>query len=196
LVLQFLRYILALIPLDLFFIKRYKDANWKWDRWIHLQRELPENSPELGTLITHVILSFILFDFFFFFIHIAFHKVESLHKYHVTHHKHEHINGFITNNLSFVERVSLILSANFCLNIFSAHPLTRIFFIFLFLGMLVENHIGWDLPYGYDKIIGFGIMGGSKSHALHHINGDNHFQPFFTYLDFFYSKFISKKNSF
>ncbi len=82
------------------------------------------------------------------------------------HHNHKYINGFITNHLSLVERLSLILSANLCLNLFGAHPLTRIFFIIVYLSMLVENHIGWDFPYNYDKVVPFGLMGGYKSHIL------------------------------
>eukprot|EP00058_Branchiostoma_floridae_P000229 XP_002585717.1 hypothetical protein BRAFLDRAFT_111389 [Branchiostoma floridae] len=41
----------------------------------------------------------------------------------------------------------------------------------------------FDLPWSYDKIIPFGVMGGAARHHAHHVYGARQYQPFFTYID-------------
>ena len=47
-------------------------------------------------------------------------------------------------------------------------------FIFLF----VDSHSGLDLPFNYDKLVPFGLMGGARRHAVHHRRGDVNFAPY------------------
>ena len=82
-----------------------------------------------------------------------------------------------------VERLSLILMANFSLNIIAAHVLTRTAFVPLFVYLLVEVHCGLDLDWGYDKIFPLGLGAGSKNHAIHHREGRGHYAPFFCWWD-------------
>jgi cholesterol 25-hydroxylase len=87
------------------------------------------------------------------------------------------------SRLSIAERLSLILLANFSLNITGSHVLTRTAFVPFFVGQLVDVHSGLDLPWGYDKILPFGMETGSCVHAIHHRTGEGAFQPFFCWWD-------------
>jgi cholesterol 25-hydroxylase len=82
-----------------------------------------------------------------------------------------------------VERMMLVLLANFSLNIIGSHVLTRTLFVPLFVWLLVENHSGLDLELGYDKLLPAGWGAGSKRHAVHHRGGKEFFEPYFCWWD-------------
>ena len=68
------------------------------------------------------------------------------------------------------------------MSIEGSHALTRTAFVPFFVGLLVDVHSGLDLPWGYDKILPFGIVAGSCVHAIHHRTGEDAFQPFFLFV--------------
>ncbi len=72
----------------------------------------------------------------------------------------------------------LILAANFSLHFVRAHPLTRTIFVPLFLDLLIENHVGIELPYGYHRILPAGWVAGPAKHAEHHRGGNGGYQPY------------------
>ena len=64
-----------------------------------------------------------------------------------------------------------------------AHPLSRGLYNFIITGMLVELHSGYDMPFSFQNIVPFGIMGGSRRHHEHHRSGRSFFAKFFTCWD-------------
>jgi cholesterol 25-hydroxylase len=157
---------------------------WNLTSWIQTHRTLPETPPTIQRLITEVMVAVIIFDFLFFIAHFTLHRFAFLyHQFHQAHHRHSEINARVTNQLDFVERAILLISANFALNVIGAHVLSRTVFVPVFLGLLTDIHSGLDLPLAYDKILGKYLAGGAKRHAMHHRCGDKYYQPFFRYMD-------------
>ncbi|KAK5150234.1 hypothetical protein LTR04_006857 [Oleoguttula sp. CCFEE 6159] len=157
--------------------------NFSWDSPLQLHRALPQAAPSSRRLVLELLVAFFLYDALFFFIHIAFHKIPVLRRIHHPHHTHAEINPQVTNQLSIVERVSLIMMANFALNIIGSHVLTRTLFVPFFVYLLIEVHSGLDLPWGYDKIMPWRMGAGSRRHAVHHRVGEGSYQPFFCWWD-------------
>ncbi|KAG9240782.1 hypothetical protein BJ878DRAFT_270480 [Calycina marina] len=157
---------------------------FSWSSPLQFVRALPTDIPSSRRIALELLLAFFIYDTLFFFIHIAFHRVPYLRRFHHPHHTHAEINPQVTNQLSITERVSLILLANFSLNIIGSHVLTRTLFVPIFVYLLVEVHCGMDLEWGYDKIMPFGLGAGSRRHAVHHRVGEGHYQPFFCWWDY------------
>ncbi|XP_078581730.1 cholesterol 25-hydroxylase-like [Branchiostoma floridae x Branchiostoma japonicum] len=183
-------YMLPLAALDTVIVKRFPEVpenalELKRLDWIQRARALPERAPTLGQIVLQVAAALIIYDAMFFVIHYSVHRNAFLYRtIHAHHHDHPAgLHGRVTNRLTVAERLALVLSANFSLRLVSAHPLSRTGFIIVFIGLLVENHAGFDLPWSYDKIIPFGLMGGAARHHAHHVYGARQYQPFFTYID-------------
>ncbi|XP_078661294.1 cholesterol 25-hydroxylase-like protein [Branchiostoma floridae x Branchiostoma belcheri] len=183
-------YMLPLAALDTVIVKRFPGVQedvleLKRLDWIQRTRALPESAPTLGQMVWQVAAALIIYDAMFYVIHYSVHRNAFLYKtIHAHHHDHPGgLHGRVTNRLTVAERLALVLSANFSLRLVSAHPLSRTVFIIVFIGLLVENHAGFDLPWSYDKIIPFGVMGGAARHHAHHVYGARQYQPFFTYID-------------
>ncbi|MCJ1395097.1 hypothetical protein MMC18_007978 [Xylographa bjoerkii] len=150
---------------------------------LQLTRALPAEAPSSRRLLLELMISFFIYDALFFFIHIAFHRIRFLARIHMPHHTHTEMHPQVTNKLSVAERLSLVLFANFALNIIGSHVLTRSAFVPFFVYLLVEVHSGLDLPWSYDKLMPFGWGAGSRVHAAHHRTGEGAFAPFFTWWD-------------
>ncbi|KAA6412641.1 MAG: cholesterol 25-hydroxylase-like [Lasallia pustulata] len=150
---------------------------------LQLVRALPVEPPSSRRIMLELIVSFFIYDMLFFFIHLAFHRLSLLRQFHQPHHKHAEINPQVTNQLSVVERMSLILLANFSLNIIGSHVLTRTMFVPIFVYLLIEIHCGLDLEWGYDKILPNGWGAGSRKHAVHHREGEGSYEPYFCWWD-------------
>ncbi|KAA8645255.1 hypothetical protein EYZ11_007785 [Aspergillus tanneri] len=157
--------------------------NFSWRSPLQLVRALPREPPTSRRVLLELAVSLFLYDTLFFFIHIAFHRIPSLHRIHGPHHGHHEIHPQVTNRLSVAERVALILLANFSLNIIGSHVLTRTLFVPLFIYLLIEVHSGVELDWQYDKILPRGWGAGTVKHAAHHREGRRYFQPFFCWWD-------------
>ncbi|CAC5414486.1 CH25H [Mytilus coruscus] len=187
-------YMAPLATMDTFIVKKYHGVQPDvWDdkrvNWIQTTRALPEMPPTVLQLIVHLIGSVLLFDLIFFFIHFSLHKNFWLYKtFHRYHHDHDVLHPHITDQLTVTERLALVLSANFALKCFNSHPLTRTFFVPVFVFLLVENHTGYDIPLGIHRIIPFGILSGPVKHYNHHVNGERNYQPFLNYMDYIFIK--------
>lgn len=209
-----LTYILPLLLMDLTMIKKYAGASvenmsltgnydpktvnvsdnylqptlhrFSWDSPLQTTRALPTSPPTSRTILAQLFFSIIMFDLLFFFFHLALHKVPYLHRIHSVHHGHKEIHPQITNRLDIVERLGLVMLANLSLNAMNAHVLTRTIYIPLFVGLLIDIHSGLDLHWAYDKVLPQNWGAGSKRHSLHHENGKQYYEPFFTFCDSFF----------
>lgn len=190
-------YLTPLMLLDTFTIKKYMGVQpsvmaQKRLSFIQTTRPLPIAPPTVGGVCFQLVTSILLFDFMFFCFHLLFHKNAWLYKtVHALHHKHDVMHGRVTNLLTVQERITLILSANYALRFMGSHPFTRMLFVPVFIFLLVDNHTGYDLPFGIHRIIPFNLMGGPAAHMAHHFKGTTHYQPFFTYLDTLLEKYYA-----
>ncbi|KAI9696214.1 MAG: hypothetical protein M1836_005767 [Candelina mexicana] len=150
---------------------------------LQTKRALPPTAPSSRRLTLELILSLLIYDTLFFISHLLFHTLPLLQKHHLTHHIHHEIHPQITNQLSVIERLSLVLLANFSLNIIGSHVLTRTLFVPVFVYLLVEVHCGMDLPWAYDRILPRGWGAGARKHAEHHRTGTGGYEPFFEWWD-------------
>ncbi|KAI9869718.1 MAG: hypothetical protein M1830_005188 [Pleopsidium flavum] len=148
-----------------------------------LIRALPHESPTSLRIARELITSFFIYDTLFFLFHLSLHRISFLKRIHMAHHNHGEINAQVTNQLDIIERLGLVLLANFSLNIIGSHVLTRTLFIPIFVYLLIEIHSGLDLPWGYEKVLPWGIGAGSKKHATHHRTGAGFYEPFFCWWD-------------
>jgi len=156
--------------------------NFALDSPLQTTRALPP-PPTSRQLIVQLTASILIYDTLFFFFHLALHKLPFLSKIHSTHHKHDEINPQITNQLDVVERLGLVLLANFSLNIIGSHVLTRTLFVPMFVWLLVDIHSGMEQEWGYDKLLPKGWAAGSKRHSQHHHYGTMYYEPFFNWWD-------------
>ena len=148
-----------------------------------LTRALPPLAPTSRQLTLDLLASFLIYDTLFFLLHLSLHTVSFLSKIHTSHHSHAEMHPQITNRLSVLERLSLVLLANFSLNVIHAHVLSRSLFIPIFVELLVQVHCGMDLPRGYDKFLPRGWGLGGREHARHHRTGGGCYAPFFGWWD-------------
>lgn len=126
---------------------------------LQLWRALPEDPPTPRRLLLELVASIVLYDAVFFLVHVSLHKVPYLYsRMHATHHDHAELHAQVTNQLDLGERLMLVLTANFSLQIIGAHVLTRTFFVPLFVLFLVQNHCGLNVL-SYDKILPSGWGG-------------------------------------
>lgn len=192
-------YISPLMLLDTFMVKKYTGVDptiWteKRNSFIQTTRALPVDPPAVTSILYQLVASFIVYDALFFIVHLTLHKNIYLYKYiHKFHHDHGMVNSHVASRLMMVERIALILSANFGLKLFNSHPLTRMIFVPILLGIVIDHHSGYDLPFGMHRIIPFGIVGGSVKHFEHHMTGKGNYQPIFTYLDTFLNWYSSRR---
>lgn len=116
-------------------------------------RALPQEAPSARRLLVELVVSLVLYDAVFFVVHLLLHRVPYLYRrVHATHHDHKEIHAQVTNDLDLGERLLLVLTANFSLQIIGAHVLTRTLFVPCFVLFLVQNHCGLDVL-SYDKIL-------------------------------------------
>ncbi|KAL9130776.1 MAG: hypothetical protein Q9217_001124 [Psora testacea] len=150
---------------------------------LQMRRAIPLTPPSSRQIVLQLAASILIYDTVFFFFHLALHKLPLLSKAHGKHHKHGEINPQITNQLDIVERLGLVLLANFSLNIIGSHVLTRTLFVPMFIWLLVDIHSGMDQEWGYDKLLPRGWAAGSQRHSHHHQHGTKYYEPFFNWWD-------------
>lgn len=150
---------------------------------LQLERAIPFVPPTSRRIVLELMGAFFIYDALFFAIHIAFHYIRPLARIHNPHHTHAEMHPQVTNRLSIAERLSLILLANFALNIIRSHVFTRTCFVPLFVYLLIEVHCGMDLDWGYEKLMPSGWGAGPRIHAEHHRTGRGSYAPFFRWWD-------------
>lgn len=193
-------YVSPLMILDTFTVKKYTNVDpseWTMRRqnWIQYTRALPADAPTIFQITYQLVIAILLYDFAFGLLHYSLHKNRYLYKYiHAFHHDHQELHTRITNQLTVTERIMLILFANQALKVIGSHPLTRVIFVPIFQIWLVDNHCGYSFPWGLEKLMPFGFVAGSEKHYAHHVYGDRHYAPFFTYVDKFILRGEKTKN--
>lgn len=162
---------------------------------LQTRRALPVVPPTSRRVALELATSFILYDALFFLFHLALHILPGVKRWHAPHHRHAEMHPQITNQLHVLERLGLVLLANFSLNIIGSHVFTRTLFVPVFVWLLVEIHSGLDLPWGYDKILPSGWAGGARKHMLHHAGGGSGYAPYFSWCDHLLGQAVSRQTT-
>jgi sterol desaturase/sphingolipid hydroxylase (fatty acid hydroxylase superfamily) len=147
------------------------------------RRVLPSEAPTVVQVVGGVAGALVVYDFLFFWIHLAFHKSPSLYRLHRVHHQQKTMRAAETLRLGFVDGALQVLCSIAALHIVRAHPLTRAVFNCVITFLLCEIHSGFDFPWALHNLVPFGLCGGPVAHTTHHRHGKTHFQQFFTHLD-------------
>mmetsp|Transcript_9610 Transcript_9610/g.18110 ORF Transcript_9610/g.18110 Transcript_9610/m.18110 type:complete len:300 (+) Transcript_9610:393-1292(+) len=152
--------------------------------FLYPRRKLPDTCPGgAGKVLLHIVLALFVYDFLFFHIHVAMHKVEGLRSFHKKHHSVRGLHSTEVLRHSFVDGSLQVMCNIAALNLLKLHPYSRTLYNIVVTYMLTEIHCGYDLPWMLHNVIPFGLLGGSVRHEEHHITGRRYFQQFFTYLD-------------
>jgi cholesterol 25-hydroxylase len=155
----------------------------EWRKTARVDR-LPEAAPTFAVLAVETLLSMLIFDFLFFWAHLAMHRVPAVYRtVHKEHHRDITTAPVDANWVHAVERLTLVLSAAFSITIVGAHYLTRNVFTSWAVFLLVENHTGYDAPWFLCNVVPGDIVSGPRRHFLHHRHGDVFYGEYFTYLD-------------
>ncbi|XP_060709646.1 cholesterol 25-hydroxylase-like protein 1, member 1 [Hemiscyllium ocellatum] len=164
----------------LFYVLPGVAINWFWDP----SAPLPVRAPTFTQFLTGVLSCLLVFDFQYYCWHLLHHKSRWLYKnLHAIHHEYVAPFSWATQYLGGWELLTVGFWSSTTPLLFKCHPLTMWAFMLLSVWMSVEDHAGYNLPWGLHKIIPWGLCGGAPAHDLHHQNPNTNFAPFFTHLD-------------
>uniref|UniRef100_H3B4T9 Cholesterol 25-hydroxylase like 1, tandem duplicate 1 n=2 Tax=Latimeria chalumnae TaxID=7897 RepID=H3B4T9_LATCH len=163
-------------------------VNWFWMP----PAPLPVIAPSLPDFLFGVLGSLLLFDFQYFIWHLLHHKIHWLYKnFHAIHHDYSAPFSWATQHLGGMELISVGLWNNTNPILLKCHPLITWTVALVGIWMSVEDHIGYDFPWGLNHIIPFGLCGGAPAHDMHHQKPHKNFAPFFTHWDIIFGTAIT-----
>ncbi|KAJ7324173.1 hypothetical protein JRQ81_017193 [Phrynocephalus forsythii] len=150
--------------------------------WKPLQ--FPPKAPELPQLLLHVFACLLIFDFLFFLWHVLHHKVPWLYKtFHKVHHHHISTFALATQYSSTWELMWQGLFTVISAMLINSHPFEDMVFFVMNVGLSVEDHTGYDLPWSTHRLVPWGLYGGAPHHDLHHLHFKCNYAPYFKHWD-------------
>ncbi|KAM9810841.1 cholesterol 25-hydroxylase-like protein [Neosynchiropus ocellatus] len=143
---------------------------------------LPELAPSCCRLCLEVLACLLIFDFLFFVWHFCLHKVPWLYRnVHQQHHLHKVNFALAAQDASCAELLSLLLLALSSAWVVGCHPLSETVFHVLNSWLAVEDHCGYDFPWGLHRLLPG--LGGAPYHQAHHVLHRANYAPYFTHWD-------------
>mmetsp|Transcript_6227 Transcript_6227/g.9391 ORF Transcript_6227/g.9391 Transcript_6227/m.9391 type:complete len:307 (-) Transcript_6227:86-1006(-) len=151
---------------------------------------LLQDAPTIQRLIIEVAYGILAYDFIFFWIHLAMHKV-TLMAYlsrHYVHHTQTHLCASEVQHHSIVDGSLQVMVNIFVQNLTTGvygrkHFLSRVIHNVLITYMLTEIHAGYDGFWSMHRLFPR-LIGGARRHELHHKSSNaGYYQQFFMYLD-------------
>lgn len=165
-------YLLPLLVYDALFPRRLQLLRAHW------------TAPTCWTLVRDLTLSVWLYDFLFYWIHLAFHKLPYVYRFHAVHHAPHAVRAGDTLRLGFVDGALQVACNILALRLLACHPLSRALHNVVVTYMLAEIHSGYDIPWLMThRWVPFGILAGPRAHQRHHETGKHSYHQFFCYLD-------------
>jgi sterol desaturase/sphingolipid hydroxylase (fatty acid hydroxylase superfamily) len=141
-------------------------------------------APTTMGIMRDVSLGLLLYDFFFFFGHLAMHKIPFLYKHwHKKHHAVDEVRACDQVRLTLGEQVYDVGCSIVALNLLGVHPVARSLYNLVIVFLLCELHSGFDFPWTPQNVIPKGLMTGSRRHHYHHRFGHHYYQKFFFTVD-------------
>jgi sterol desaturase/sphingolipid hydroxylase (fatty acid hydroxylase superfamily) len=151
--------------------------------WYNPRRRLPLAAPSLFSCLGQLSMGLILYDFIFYWIHLAMHRHPLLHRFHIRHHTRVSIQAGDVVRHSLVDGALQVCTNIFVLNILRLHPLVRLLYNILITYLLTEIHSSLDRWWMLHHVVPWGLYGGAPNHQLHHAHNLVCYHQFFTYLD-------------
>lgn len=145
---------------------------------------LPQEAPALREVFVDGLALLLLFDTQYYIWHVVHHKhVQLYHYIHAIHHEYSAPFSWSTEQLSIPELMTVGLWSNQDPILLKCHPLTTWCITVLSIWMSVEDHIGYDLLWGLNRLVPFGLLGGAPAHDMHHQRPTRNYAPFFSHWD-------------
>ncbi|KAM9376582.1 cholesterol 25-hydroxylase-like protein 1, member 1 [Pholidichthys leucotaenia] len=145
---------------------------------------LPQEAPTLYELFVQGLGVLLLFDTQYYIWHFIHHKQPQLYRWvHAIHHEYMSPFAWSTEHLSIPELMTVGLWSNRDPVLLKCHPLTTWCITIFSIWMSVEDHIGYDFPWGLNHMVPFGLLGGAPAHDMHHQKPSSNYAPFFTHWD-------------
>lgn len=165
---------------------------------LHLVRDpkpVQADPPTFFRFVGELAFGIFAYDFFFFWVHLAMHKLPFRFHGHLIH--HAFTDELAENKAKFLEPEAVvnhslldgsaqvfvnIVTQNLVLFGMPKHKLSRFVHNILVTYLLTESHAGLDLPWLSHRLLPK-VMGGAIRHEVHHHTHRSCFQQFFMYLD-------------
>ncbi|XP_033828859.2 cholesterol 25-hydroxylase [Periophthalmus magnuspinnatus] len=145
---------------------------------------LPERAPSCYQLWVEVLACFLLFDALFFAWHFSMHRFPWLYRHvHREHHKNKALIALAAQDASGAELLSLLFLALISTWLVGCHPLSEALFHLLNSWLAIEDHCGYNLPWGLHRLFPSFGLGGAPFHQLHHTKLSGNYAPYFTHWD-------------
>jgi len=106
------------------------------------RRRLPEQAPSAAGLLLQVAASIFVYDFLFFWVHLALHKFRMLGWIHTRHHTKSPMNASEVVRHSLLDGALQVVCNIVTLNALRSHPLSRMLHNVVITYMLTETHSG------------------------------------------------------
>lgn len=167
--------------------------------WIIPKPHFGLEVPSVDRLLFEVVEGILYYDFIFFWIHLAMHKLPKFSWFfqHHVHHDQKLLCANEVQHHSFIDG-SLQVIVNIIVQNMSVygplfyaghglrkHFLSRLLHNVVITYMLTETHAGYDGWWCMHNLCPM-LVGGAKLHEVHHRVGNLYYQPFFRYLDQLY----------
>ncbi|KAK1154431.1 cholesterol 25-hydroxylase-like protein [Acipenser oxyrinchus oxyrinchus] len=153
---------------------------------------LPPEAPSCLRFLSEVVLCLLLFDTMSFMFHVLIHRVPWLFmKVHSVHHEVQDPFALAAQYSSYWEVLSLQGFAISSAALLGCHPLSEITFHLLNIWLSVEDHCGYDLPWGTHRLLPFNLFGGAPFHTIHHQRFRVNYAPYFTHWDRIFGTYMS-----
>ncbi|XP_061630315.1 cholesterol 25-hydroxylase-like protein 1, member 1 [Phyllopteryx taeniolatus] len=145
---------------------------------------MPQEAPALGRVFVDGLALLLVFDTQYYIWHVIHHKHVQLYRcIHAIHHEYAAPFSWSTEQLSIPELMTVGFWSNQDPILLKCHPLTTWCVMVLSIWMSVEDHIGYDLPWGLNRLVPFGLLGGAPAHDMHHQRPNSNYAPFFSHWD-------------
>ena len=113
-----------------------------------------------------------VYDFIFYWVHLALHKVPWLLRYvHASHHRQDQLNAREVVHHSLSDGALQVAANILALKLLGLHPLARAAHNIVVTYLLTESHAGYDMPWMLHNVVPCGILGGPPRHEAHHRYG-------------------------
>ena len=124
---------------------------------LYPRRQLPLGCPTSAELLGGACCSIFVYDFIFYWVHLALHKVPWLFRHvHATHHRQVDLTSKETVHHSLLDGTLQVGANIVTLKLLGLHPLTRALHNVAVTYMLTETHAGYDMPWMLHNVIPFG----------------------------------------
>ncbi|XP_076854073.1 cholesterol 25-hydroxylase-like protein [Brachyhypopomus gauderio] len=124
----------------------------------------------------------LVFDTLYFIIHYSLHRNPHLYRtFHQAHHTRRDPFALSAQDSSAVELMVQQVLAVSSAALLGCHPLSEVLFHLVNMWLAVEDHCGYDLPWGLHHVLP--CFGGSPFHQAHHRRIRGNFAPYFRHWD-------------